>query len=122
MSDILVVFFLLLYAVVLVLTRPLELILNPPVCTTYLGGDVHFICTKDPSISKIAWSTPIFPTVFHNNHLNFSEFRFTVSDISWNNTLLHCIGRNPSNPSMIYTSNAGLILIQGINFIGGVLP
>ena len=100
-----------LYAVALVLAQ--SLILSPSVLTTYLGGDAHFICTKDQSISQIAWNSPFFLSFFQTNSMNFTELRFTVSDISLNNTLLYCIGRNPSDPS-IYYSNPGLIVIQGI--------
>ena len=117
--DLLVVFFLLLYAVSMVLAQ--LLILSPPVLTTYLGGDAHFICTIKDLSMEIAWYSSFFPIIFQNNHANFSELHFTVSDISLNNTLLHCIGRNPFTPSKIYSSNSGLIVIQGI-VLGGVLP
>lgn len=109
-----------LYAVAPVLAQ--TLILSPLVLTTFLGGDAHFICTKDPSISQIAWNNPwnnpFIPNSFQTISMNFSELHFNVSDISMNNTALYCIGRNLSNPSKIYYSNPGLIMIQGINFRG----
>ena len=109
-------FLLLLFAATLVLPQSLRL--SPSVVTTYLGGDVHFICTKlDPSM-KIAWDSPFLPSYFHSNYMNFSELNFTVPSISMNNTLVRCIGSD-SNSFDLYYSNVGLIVIQGINFIGG---
>ena len=113
MAKMAISFFLLVYAVALTRSLILNPILSPLVLTTYLGGDAHFICIKDPSM-EIAWYHSTFiPVIFQNNRMNFSELRFTVSSLM-NSTLIRCIGRNPFNPSTLHYSNTGLIVIQGI--------
>ena len=89
-------------------------VLSPPVAITYLGGDVHFNCTKDPSM-QIAWDSSIIPSFFHNNQMSFSELNIGVPDVTLNNTKVQCVARDPSQPSKLYYSNPAKIVIQGIS-------
>ena len=89
-------------------------VLSPPLAITYLGGDVRFNCTKDPSM-QIAWDNPIIPTFFHNNHMSFSELSIGVPDVTLNNTVVQCVARDSSQPSKLYYSNPSIIVIQGIS-------
>ena len=90
-------------------------ILNPaPTAITYLGGDVRFICNKDPSM-QIAWDSSLIPSFFHNNQMNYSELNIGASDVTLNNTIVKCVARDPSQPSILYYSNPSTIVIQGIS-------
>ena len=89
-------------------------VLSPPVATTYLGGDVHFICTKDPSM-QIAWLAPSIPSFFHNDGSKYSELNIGVPDVTLNNTIVQCVARDPSQPSKLYYSNPAMTVIQGIS-------
>ena len=88
-------------------------VVSPPVAITYLGGDVHFICTKDSSM-QIAWDSDIIPSFFHNNQMNYSELSIGVPDVTLNNTNVKCVARDPSNPFELFYSNSAKIVIQGI--------
>lgn len=89
-------------------------VLSPPVVITYLGGEIHFICTKDPSM-QMAWYAPSIPSFFHNNGMNSSQLKIYVVDFTLNNTVVQCVTRDPSQPSKLYYSNPVKIVIQGIS-------
>ena len=91
-------------------------VLSPPVAITYLGGDVRFICIKDPSM-QIAWDSAIIPSFFHNNGMNYSKLNIGVPDVTVNNTVVTCVARDPSQPFKLYYSNPAKIVIQGISQI-----
>ena len=89
--------------------------LSPVVAITYLGGDVHFICTKNSSMQS-AWLASFIPSFFHDhNNKNFSEINIGVPDVTLNNTVVQCVTRDPSQPSKLYYSNPAMIVIQGIS-------
>lgn len=93
-----------------------NLILSPPVATTYLGGDVHFVCTKPDVTMQIAWDAPfISASYFHNSNINVSELVIGNAHVYFNNTSVFCVGRYPSQLSKLYYSNPGDISIQGDN-------
>ena len=89
-------------------------VLSPLVAITYLGGEVQFICTKDPSM-QIAWHAPNIPSFFHKNGMNYSALNIGVPDNTLNNTDVQCIARGPSQSSKLYYSKPAIIVIQGIS-------
>ena len=64
---------------------------------------------------QIAWDTDIIPNFFHNNEMNFSELHSGIHNVTLNNTVVHCVARDPSQPFKLYYSNPAKIVIQGMS-------
>lgn len=63
---------------------------------------------------QIAWDTPLWPTVFRDDNVSVSRFEVTgVSDALFNNSVIYCVTRYLSQPTKVYYSNPGILLIQG---------
>lgn len=86
-------------------------VLSPSVYNTYLGGDVHFVCTKDAAM-EVAWDNPLLPQFFLAINSDTVVFHSGIPDISYNKSIIYCVGRYPSQKDKLYYSNPGEILIQ----------
>ena len=87
-------------------------VLSPPVFNTYLNGSVLFVCTKETDM-EVAWVYPLFPESFHTSNSDTARFSIDIPDISYNKSIIYCVGRYPSQKESLYYSNPGEILIQG---------
>ena len=83
--------------------------LSPTVASAHLKEEVLFVCTKNDALLQIAWDTPFAPNIFsYNTSLNLS---IVIEDASSNNSIVFCVGRYLSQPTRVYYSNPGKILI-----------
>lgn len=83
--------------------------LTPTVASAHLKEEVLFVCTKNDPLLQIAWDTPFAPNIFsYNTLLNLS---IVIEDVSSNNSVVFCVGRYLSQPTQVYYSNPGKIII-----------
>ena len=108
--------YLYLFVILTITAMCAELTLDPKNAETYLGGTINFTCHKNNPSMAIAWEGPFATsTQFMTNNQSTTELNGTIFDISFNNSIVRCLGQNQSN--LVYYSNTATILLQGIAII-----